>query len=1025
MSDEGRPASGPAEPGGAGGAARARRRPGRGRAGRGWLGPLLTIVAVAALALGALASVWTQVLWFDSVRFSRVFTTELLTKAGLFVAGALVVGALACSSILIGHRLRPVYAPVTDEQVALDRYRAMLDPLRRLAVWVVPGVLGVFSGTALASQWQTFLLWLHRVPFGKQDPEFGMDIGFFVFTLPWVSFLLDFALMGLVLAAIVAALTHYLYGGLRPPGMSGRSTKAAVVHLSCLFAAVALVQGLSYWFGRYDLAVADSGRITGITYTGAHAVLPGRSILAVAAVLCALFFLASIWTGSWRLPVVGVSLLAVCALVIGTIYPMLVQSLKVKPSERTLEQPYIQRNIEATRSAFGLDKVVKTPYKAETTVSSGQLRGDADTIPGIRIVDPAIVGQTFEAIQAVKAFYSFPASLDVDRYRLDGKLVDAVVGARELRLDDLDRSWRNWVNDHTVYTHGYGLVAAYGNRRGPDGQPVFFEQNIPSTGKLGTYEPRIYFGEESPTYSIVGAPAGSGDAELDHPDGSAGGQRNTTYRGAGGVQIGSFPRRLAYAIAYREPNILLSSAVNPESRLLDIRKPRERIGKVAPWLTLDGDPYPAVVDGRVQWIVDGYTTSANYPYSQLTEIEDATSDALTARSANVAALAPARVNYMRNSVKATVDAYDGTVHLYAWDDQDPLLKAWTKAFPGTVEPMSAIKGELMQHLRYPEDMFKVQRSMLGKYHVTDANSFFGGQDFWRVPTDPSDRTTGAPSQPPYYLSLAVPGQASPTFSLTTTYTPEKRSVLSAFLSADADAGGKDGQRKDGYGTLRLLELPRDTQVQGPGQVANNIFSSNDSSPRFALTLSQFLNNNSQGGSKVSMGNLLTLPVGGGVLYVQPIYVQASSGTSAYPQSKAIVASFGDKLAWSDTLDGALDGLFGGNSGATAGDQGTSGPAAPTAPSTPTPGQSPTTPQGNQGNAEVAKQLTAAQEAMKAADEALAKGDFTAYGEAQKRVRAAVDAALKAQRPGQTTVVPASPSATPSATPTSTPTPTSP
>ncbi|MCH8613627.1 UPF0182 family protein [Arsenicicoccus dermatophilus] len=965
--------------------------PGGRRRRRGVTGPLVTILAMVALALGALAGLWTEVLWFASLGRQGVLTTELTTRTLLFLVGAVTVGGLTLSSIVLGHRLRPVYAPVTQEQVALDRYRTVLDPLRRLATWVVPGVLGILSGTALASQWQTFLLWRYQVPFGRKDAQFGMDVGFFVFTLPWLRFLVDFTLMSLVLAAIVAGLTHYVYGGLRPPGAGGRSSRAAVVHLSCLFAALALVQGLSYWLGRYDLALAEGPRITGVTYAADHAVLPGRSILAAAAVLCALFFLASIRTGSWRLPVVGVALLAVTGLVVGTIYPMLVQSLKVRPSERTLEQPYIRRNIDATRAAFGLDKVVQTPYAAEATAAPGQLRGDAQTIPGIRIVDPAVVGKTFEALQSVKAFYSFPTALDVDRYVVDGRSVDAVVGARELRLADLDPARRNWVNDHTFYTHGYGLAAAYGNRRGPDGQPVFFEQNIPTTGRLGPYEPRIYFGEESPTYSIVGAPPGSGDAELDHPDASAGGERRTTYRGSGGVPIGSLPRRLAYAITYREPNILLSSTVNAESRLLDVRSPRERIGKVAPWLTLDGDPYPAVVSGRIQWIVDGYTTSSSYPGSQLTELQDVTTDALTQTSRNRTAQAPARVNYVRNSVKATVDAYDGTVHLYSWDEQDPILRSWMRAFPGVVEPRSAISGALMSHLRYPQDLFKVQRSMLGRYHVTDPASFFGGQDFWKVPSDPAQRATvETPSQPPYYLSVQVPGQSAPTYSLTSTFTPENRTVLSAFLSADADAGDQPGRPREGYGTLRLLELPKDAQVQGPQQVANEISSSAASSPRFALTLGQFLNSGSSGGSKVAKGNLLTLPVGGGVLYVQPIYVQASAGTSAYPQSKAIVASFGDKLAWSDTLDGALDGLFGGSSGATA------------SPGGETP-QAPTT-----GSAEVARQLALAQQAMADADKALAARDFTAYGEAQRRLRAAIEAAAAAQRPGQTTVVPPTP-----------------
>jgi uncharacterized membrane protein (UPF0182 family) len=449
--------------------------------------------------------------------------------------------------------------------------------------------------------------------------------------------------------------------------------------------------------------------------------------------------------------------------------------------------------------------------------------------------------------------------------------------------------------------------------------------------------------------------------------------------------------------------------VNDNSRLLYNRQPLERVRKVAPWLTLDGNPYPAVVGGRVQWIVDGYTTSADYPYSRLQDIDNATSDSVTETSSAVRAISTGQVNYIRNSVKATVDAFDGSVKLYTWDDKDPVLKAWSKAFSGTVRPMSEISGDLMSHLRYPEDLFKVQRMMLARYHVTDADSFYGGQDFWRVPNDPTEENA-AVYQPPYYLTLAMPGQPSPSFSLTTTFQPTgDREVLSGFLAVDANAGSEDGKRRDGYGKLRLLELPRDSTVKGPGQVANDINSSNVSSEAYALTLNQFLNQSRQSGSRVTMGNLLTLPVGGGLLYVQPIYVQAN-GPSSYPLSRATVVAFGDKLAWSDTLTGALDGLFGGQSGAQAGDKGTgSGPTTTTKP-----------PTGSNATA-LDQALKDIQSAYDDGRQALKDGDFAAYGEAQKRLNDAIQRAVSAAPQGSVTVTPTpNPSGSATATPSPTP-----
>ncbi|MDQ1537397.1 MAG: uncharacterized protein QOE58_1790, partial [Actinomycetota bacterium] len=860
---------------------------------RGPLVPTLVVLTLIIVAVTFFAQVWTDVLWFDSVGFTKVFWVELWTKIGLFAVCGLLTAAVVASSLLIGYRTRPVYPPVSEEQQNLDHYRELLEPLRRLATVAAPVVLGIFAGSAGASQWQIFLLWANRVPFGTTDAQFNLDIGFFVFTLPWLRFIVGFLTMILILGALAAAVTHYVYGGLQLQTKGERTTTAARIHLSLLLAAMALVRAGSWWLDRYSLTTKDSRLITGLTYTDQHAVMPTKAILAVIGVMCAGLFVATIWTHSWRLPAVGVGLLAVCAIAVGGIYPAMVQAFKVQPSEKSLEAPFIDRNIKATRAAYGLDGAEVRQYQASTTATRGQLRNDTATIPGVRLVDPSVVSPTFKQLQAVKTYYQFPDALDVDRYELDGKVNDTVVAARELDLDGLPAAQRNWVNDHTVYTHGFGVVAAYGNRSGDDGQPVFYEKNLPPVGPLGKFEPRIYFGESSPDYSIVGGSATGPKRELDYPDSSATGQQNNTYAGKGGVNIGSFARKAAYAIKYRELKIMLSNTINPESRLLDHRTPRERVERVAPWLTLDGNSYPAVVNGRVQWIIDGYTTSSDYPYSRLQQINNATADSVTARTTSVQALQAAQVNYMRNSVKATVDAADGSVKLYAWDEKDPMLKAWSNAFGGTVRPLSEISGDLMAHLRYPEDLFKVQRSLMSKYHVTDPGAYYTGQDYWTIPDDPTQEQQKI-DQPPYYLSIAMPGQPAPSFSLTTTFMPQgTRPVLAAFMAVDANAGSVAGKRRPGYGALRLLELPRDTTVKGPGQVQNDIESSNIASPRFTLTLSQFLNNNRTQGSQIALGNQLTLPVGGGLLYVEPIYVSAKTGSS-FPLARAIVVAFGNQ-----------------------------------------------------------------------------------------------------------------------------------
>ena len=994
---------GPGASGGSGGSGGS--RPGR-RANTPRRSPLVTsLVILGALALVAstVAGFWTEILWYQSVHFSKVFSTQLVTRVLLGLVAGVAMAAVVWSSIHVAYRHRPIYPPSPETQ-AMEHYRQLVEPMRRTATIAGPLALGLFAGLSAATQWDTFLLWRNATAFGKTDPEFGMDIGFFVFELPWFNFVIAYLTMVLVVGLVVAAFTHYLYGGI-VAGQRARSTQAARIHLSAIAALLVLVRAVAFWLDRYNLATAQSTRMTGIQYTEAHAVIPTKGILAIAALMVALMFVTVVWTRSWRLPVVGIAVLAVLVVAVGGIYPALVQSLKVRPSEKSLEVPYIQRNINATRAAYGFDKIKVERYDTKTIATPGQLRGDAATVPGIRLIDPNIVSPTFKQLEASKGYYQFADVLDVDRYVLDGVTTDTVIAARELDLTGVPEGQRNWLNDHTVYTHGYGLVAAKGNTRDDDGRPTFFESTIGSTGKLGKYEPRIYFGESSPEYSVVG---GGNKKEFDYPDPNGTGQINYTYAGKGGVTLDA-ARRLAYALKYREINFLLSDAVTSDSRILDYRTPRERVQRVAPWLTLDGNAYPAVVDGRVLWILDGYTTSAQYPYSQMTTMDVATEDSVTRTRESVRAVQAGQVNYVRNSVKATVDAYDGTVSLYQWDEGDPILRAWMKIFPDTVKPMSEIPGSLMAHLRYPEDLFKVQRQLLSKYHDTDAASFYGGQNFWRVPDDPT-QTTEQALQPPYYLSLAMPGTSKPSFSLTSTFMPTgDRNVLSGFLAVNGDAGTQNGTRADDYGTLRLLETTGGT-VNGPGQVYNDMRTSPVSSkdPQLTLTLAQFISTTqSTGASTVTFGNQLTLPVGGGLLYVQPIYVQARSSGS-YPRLNAVAVAFGDKIAWAGSLDDALNDLFGGSSGAQAGDTGATTPETPAPGTTPTPTPSATTgastttakpttpaPTGTPNAAALAKALKDAQAAYAEGEAALKAGDFAAYGAAQQKLKEALKRAVEA------------------------------
>lgn len=919
----------------------------------------LVVFSVILLSLSGFYADW---LWFKSVNFTNVWATVLITKIGLFILSGLLTSFVIITNIIIAYKRRPLYAPLTVEADNLERYRAQIQPIRRWVLLALSIALFYFAGSSGSQLWSVWLLFKNSTTFGVKDPQFGIDISFFAFKLPMWQTLIGWAISTLVLSIIASTIVHYLYGGIRLQVREDRTTVAARVQLSVLLGLVVLFKAVAYWFDRYALALKESKLITGLTYTDVNAVLPAKAILTGIAVVCSLLFFANIIRRSWVLPAAGTALLIISSVLIAGIYPGVIQQFQVKPSESSKEAPYIQRDIDATRTAYGLDNVTVNDYQATLSTTAGQLSKDAATISNIRLMDPNVLSATFRQLQQIKPYYTFPESLDIDRYTIDGQERDMIVAVRELNIQG--NPSRNWINDHLVYTHGFGFIAALGNTRDADGKPSFVVGDLPPTAGLGKFEPRVYFGENVPDYSIIGGKKTENPVEFDYPDdASANGQKNVTYSGTGGVPVGSLFQKLVFAIKYQEQRILLSSLINQDSKILFNRNPRDRVAKVAPWLTLDGDPYPALVNGKIIWIIDGYTTSAGYPYSSKTLLSTATTDALTVNSTAITAQGNQSVNYIRNSVKATVDAYDGTVTLYQWDTQDPVLQTWSKAFPNTVKPKSDISKDLLSHIRYPEDMFRVQRDILSAYHVKTASAFYGGQDFWRVPRDPSTFGANAGAQPPYYLTLQMPGETKPSFVLTTPFVPRGgRENLSALAVVNSDPGAN-------YGKITVLQLPRSTNVAGPSQVASNF----EAKPDVALSLSLLR----QGGSDVVLGNLLTLPVGGGLLYVQPVYVRATANSAAYPLLQKVLVSFGDQIGYDDTLKGALDQVFGGNSGTTT-STGTS--------TTPT----------STTNANLASALQSAKQALADGQAALAKGDFAAYGRAQDRLKSAIASAIAAQ-----------------------------
>ncbi|WP_318279972.1 UPF0182 family membrane protein [Streptomyces griseoloalbus] len=922
----------------------------------------LGVLAVLGMVFTMFAGFWTDWLWYRSVDYSSVFTTTLWTKIGLFFVFGLLMALAVGFNVWLAHRMRPPLSAMSMEQQNLDRYRMGIAPYKKWLLLGITALVGLIAGASASSQWRTWLMWVNGVSFGQKDPQFKLDVSFYAFDLPWYRFLLGFGFAATILALIAAALTHYLYGGLRITSPGARATAAATGHLSVLLGVFVALKAVAYWLDRYGLAVKSSDfkatdSWTGLRYVDANAYLPAKTILFCIAVICALLFFATLWRRTWQLPVIGFGLMVLSAILIGGLYPAIVQKFQVQPNEQAKEAPYVEKNLKATREAYGIDDSQVTEYPGTSqTEDKTQLRDDVTDTASIRIMDPNIVSPTFQQLQQIRNYYAFPTNLDVDRYTKDGKDQDTVIGLRELNLNGIPK--RNWINDHFRYTHGYGVVAAEGTSADAGGRPAFTESDLPSKGDLGAYEQRVYYGERTTTYSIVGGP----QKEIDYSDDS--GEKTYSYEGDSGVSLSSPVNRAAYAVAFSEPQILYSGAIGDGSRILYNRTPKERVEAIAPWLTIDGDAYPAVVNNRIQWIVDAYTTTNGYPYASRTTLGDTTADSLTATNDQRAVVAQQnQVNYIRNSVKATVDAYSGEVKLYQWDTQDPVLKTWMKAFPDTVEPKSEISGDLMAHLRYPQDLFKVQRELLTRYHVKDATTFLSGSEVWQVPDDPTNKTGDA--VPPYYLSMKMPDQKEQTFSLTTTLTPNGRDNLSAFMAVNADPGTED------YGKIRVLKLPTSTTAAGPKQIQSQFNSEQDIAESIRLLRG--------GDSEVEYGNLLAVPLDGGLLYVEPVYVRG--GGLKYPLLRKVLVTYGGQTAFEDTLEQALDKIFGGEGAATE----------------PPPGEDEgTQPPPPSDNPTVQEALHDAQDAFEAGQEALKKNDWEAYGKAQKDLEDALRRAEEAQ-----------------------------
>lgn len=880
---------------------------------------IAAIIAVLLFFGPMLVGVYTDWRWFGAIEYRNVFTTAIIARIVLFIIFGLIAAAVVWAAGYFAWRGRPDSLDLGDLNSPVYQYRKSIEKSMGVFFKVIPAIVGVIAGFIGQANWRTVLLFLNGQEFGEQDAQFHHDLGFYAFTLPVLKMVVSTLSILLILAFLIALFGHYVLGGIRignkASGVRGSISHPARLQLAVTAGLWMVAQVIGYWLERYELLNTQHDLFTGGSYTDIHAYLPAKIILMIIGVFVAVALFMAVVIKDLRIPGLAVVLMLLSSLVIGQAWPLLMERFSVQPNRQAKEEESIARNIEATRYAYGLtdDHVTYEDNWGGDEVSDDKVASDNATINNLRLLDPEILSPTFTQMQQLKNFYGFPETLSMDRYEIDGKKRDFVVAARELDPNELRENQSDWINRHTVYTHGNGFVAAQANKvdevardagsaRG--GFPIFTVSDLQTQAgeaegegetqdaeeSLGIKvdQPRIYYGPviagsaDGMDYAITGQ---TGDNPVEYDTDSS----TYTYDGKGGVGIGNIFDRTMYAAKYRELNFLLSDRVGSESKLLYDRDPRERVEKVAPWLTTDSATYPAVVDGRLKWIVDGYTTLESLPYSQRASLSDATQDTLNP-DGTTQRLVNDKVGYIRNSVKATVDAYDGTVDLYEFDKNDPVLKAWEGVFPDVVKPEAEISDELREHFRYPEDMFKVQRDLLARYHVDDPNVFFNNDAFWSVPNDPTAEESRQLNQPPYYVMAADPKTGKPTFQLTTSYRGLNREFLSAHMAVSSDP--------ENYGDITVRVLPTNTQTQGPKQAQDAMMSSDQVARDRTLW---------EGTNDLHNGNLLALPVGGGeILYLEPIYSQRKDQASAFPKLLRVLVSYKGRVGYAPTIGDALE-----------------------------------------------------------------------------------------------------------------------
>jgi uncharacterized protein len=956
-----------------------RRAPRRKNGRRGRTILIIGVIAAFILltSLRGIAGFYTDYLWFDSLDQTGVWRGILGAKLSLALIFMVGFFLLAWANLLIADRIAPPFRLAGPEDELLERYHDIVDDRMGWLRIIICVLLAIIAGSGVSSEWDSWVLFTNGGDFGIEDPQFHNDIGFYVFRLPFLSFVVDWLFASLLIVIIVTAVAHYLNGGIRVQPPSPRVTPQVKAHLSVLLALLALVKTADYWLQRFELTTSTRGIVDGASYTDVQAQLPALNLLVLISLCAAALFVVNIFRRGWTLPAVAVGLWMFVAVVAGGIYPQYVQRFRVQPNESARERPYIERNIEATRAALGLADVTTQRFEPQTNADDVELAGGEPTVRNIRLWDPSarLSGQTFEQLQRIRNFYNIN-DVDVDRYAIGGRPTQVNVGVRTINPDGVPGD--SWESAHLAYTHGYGVVMAPSNAA-EGNEPEFVLGEIPQTVQaegLELEEPGtgIYFGEDLDGYIVVN----TNRDEIDFQD-EEGETQFTTYQGADGVAANSLVRRAAFALRFGDLNPLISDFMTDNSRVVYVRDVVERVTKLAPFLEADNDPYPVLINGRVQWVVDLYTTTSRYPYAQMADTDQlASSSGLNHR-----------FNYVRNSVKATVDAYEGTVTFYVMDPDDPIIDAYRDAFPDLFSD-DAIPEELQAHLRYPEDLFRIQTAAYGRYHLDDPDDFFNQDDAWRVARDPGTagadpstqvtneqgQVTGAqaPRIAPYYQLLQLPNESGEVsrqaeMVLMRPFVPfsedDRSQLLTAFMAARMDPGN--------YGKLVVYELPSSDLPDGPGLAAAAI-RADENVARDETELGQR-------GSEVLYGNLLLVPVDNALLYVQPFYVVPEDETRQLPQLEKVIVNFGETVVIEDTLQEALVALFG-ERVATQERPGAEGEPQPE-------GESPPPEQGGTAAEEAASLLAQADRLFDQADAALQEGDLATFQQRLNEARALV------------------------------------